>query len=112
MGALHTASTVTLGRKLLVRHWCVAALMASLATASCNPRLPPARSGVMARSECPAVQEETYYFPAESLIPNDLAMDRTQRRALSAYFTAAGLKSVSCGPPTESYRVFWGAGSG
>lgn len=112
MGALYTAATVTLARGPFARHLCFAALMASIATVSCNTALPPTKASLMARPECPPVQEETYYFPVESLIPNDLSMDTTQRQALSAYFTAAGVKSLSCGPPGESYRLFWGGGFG
>jgi len=78
----------------------------------CNP-LPEPRGGDAVRPSCPDVGSADYYFPAGSLIPNDPEGDLQQRKALGAYYSAAGLKSLSCGgTPAEEYRVFWGGGYG
>lgn len=74
----------------------------------CTP-LPEVRGGDAVRPSCPDDGSADYYFPVGSLIPNDPEGDLRQRKALGAYYTAAGLRSLSCGgTAAEEYRVFWG----
>jgi len=78
----------------------------------CTP-LPEVRVGEAVRPSCPDDGSADYYFPVGSLIPNDPEGDLRQRKALGASYTAAGLRSLSCGgTAAEEYRVFWGGGYG
>lgn len=87
-------------------------LLATVICAGCRePELPPLNAGITVRPECPPEASDTYFFPEEALVPQELAADRTERHAFSLHLRAAKEVSLSCGPElAEGYRVIWGGG--
>lgn len=108
MGSVRSAAAIgwDAGKVLL------AGAVAMIVVAGCRATSPPQPTvGAMAIAECRDRKDDAHYFPPEALIPREAEDDLTQRRALNRYFTAASLPSLSCGPATSSYRLFWrGAG--
>ena len=75
----------------------------------CRANSPPRPTvGTSRVAECREHNNDDYYFPQGTLIPRDSESDLMQRRSVSEYYRLAALPSLSCGPPTNSFRLFWG----
>lgn len=84
----------------------IATCVASGCDRSDVPLLPPPGLAPLASAQCASPDSADYYFGPGQI--NASGDDSFQRgRWFKSYLAAAGARPLSCGEPTEAYRVSW-----